>query len=75
MTTTADTSRDGRKKRLEELLKLIAGCEETIRMTLEVDPGDTKFLTSIRALKKDYYERLKRLSYGLPETSRIPTEV
>lgn len=64
--------RDEQKQRLEDLLKLIGGLEESIRMSLE--GGDREFANILKAKKADYYERLKRVSYGLPEKRTVEAE-
>lgn len=69
-----DTSSNTRRQRLEELLRLIAGAEESKRMSLEYDPQNRDFANSLDKLKRSYYEKLKRALYGLPEDSKIPTE-
>lgn len=64
--------REQQKQRLDDLLKMIGGLEESIRMSLE--NGDKEFANNLRPLKKQYYERLKRVSYGLPEQRTVETE-
>lgn len=61
-----------RKKRLDDLLLMIGGLEESIRIAQE--NKEWEFLDVIRPLKVKYYERLRRVAYGLPEESTIPTE-
>lgn len=64
--------KDEQKKRLDDILKMIGGLEESIRMSME--NGDREFTTVLKAKKQDYYERLKRVSYGLPEKRTVETE-
>lgn len=64
-------SQDERKKRLDELLLTIGGMEESIRFAQEQKDWD--FVKVLKELKPKYYERLKRVAYGLPEESKLPT--
>lgn len=61
-----------RKERIDALLKMIGGLEESIRMSL--DSGDPDFAKSLRLKKADYYERLRRVMYGLPEQREMGAE-
>lgn len=63
---------EDRKKRLDELLHMIGGIEESIRFAQEQKDWD--FLKVLRELKPKYYERLRRVAYGFPEERRIPAE-
>ena len=64
-------SQEERKKRLDELLLTIGGLEESIRASLAQEDWD--FVKVLRELKPKYYERLRRVAYGLPEESKLPT--
>lgn len=64
-------SQEERKKRIDELLLTIGGLEESIRFSQEQKDWD--FLKVLKELKPKYYERLKRVAYGLPEESKLPT--
>lgn len=64
-------SQEERKKRLDELLLTIGGLEESIRVSQERKEWD--FLKVLQELKPKYYERLRRVAYGLPEESKLPT--
>lgn len=70
MKSTDPTQEDARKKRLDELLLTIGGLEESIRTAQE--NREWEFLDILRPMKKRYYERLKRVAYGLPEESKLP---
>lgn len=62
-----------RVERIEELLKLIGGLEISIRDALE--QRDWDFSKQLKKLKPKYYEKLRRLMYGLPEErTQRPTE-
>lgn len=61
-----------RKQRIEELLLMIGGLESSILRAQE--NKDWKFLDTLKPLKANYYERLRRLSYGLPEESPLQSE-
>ena len=63
-------SQEERKKRLDELLLTIGGLEESLRFAQEQKDWD--FVKVLRELKPKYYERLKRVAYGLPEESKLP---
>lgn len=63
--------KENRKQRLDDLLKMIGGLEESIRIAQE--QKEWEFLEVLRPLKTKYYERLKRVAYGLPEESKLPT--
>ena len=71
MNTNSTDPAPDRKKRLDELLLMIGGLEESIRIAQEQKEWD--FLKVLRPLKVKYYERLKRVAYGLPEESKLPT--
>ena len=64
-------SREERKKRIDDLLLIIGGMEESIRFAQ--DQKDWDFVKVLRELKPKYHERLKRVAYGLPEESKLPT--
>jgi hypothetical protein len=51
---------------------MIGGLEVAILEAIKQD--DKKFEKSMEELKAKYIERLRRVSYGLPEESTIPTE-
>lgn len=61
-----------RKERIDHILYMIGGLEESIRNAMEQKDWD--FLEVLKPLKKDYYERLRRVAYGLPEERKLPTE-
>ncbi len=54
------------------MLKAIAGLEEAIRMSLE--QNDRDFSKALIPKKQEYYERLRRVIYGLPENRPMATE-
>ena len=56
---------DERKPAIEKRLLLIAGLEASI-MNAE-EQRDWEFRKQLLPLRKDYYEKLRRLVYGLPE--------
>ena len=64
-------SREERKKRIDDLLLIIGGMEESIRFAQ--DQKDWDFVKVLRELKPKYYERLRRVANGLPEESKLPT--
>lgn len=53
------------KDRVKELLLVIAGYEETLRMSIAED--DRAFQKVLIEQKTKAYQRLKRVMYGLPE--------
>lgn len=59
-----------RKKEMDNLLLMIGGLEESIRSAL--DQKDWDFLETLKPLKAKYYERLRRLAYGLPQERPLP---
>lgn len=61
-----------REERVEELLYVIGGLEAAILEAM--DQKDWEFIDMLKVKKMDFYERLRRLSYGLPEERSIPTE-
>lgn len=61
-----------RKERIDHLLYMIGGLEESLRMSMEQKDWD--FVKVLRPLKTDYYERLRRVAYGLPEERKLPAE-
>lgn len=63
---------ENREKRIEEVLKMIGGLEESIRMAL--DNGDKEFVATLKPLKAKYYDKLRRVVYGLPEERSVSTE-
>lgn len=65
-------SPEDRKKRIDELLLMIGGLEESIRSSLEQEDWD--FVKVLRELKPKYHERLKRVAYGLPEETKLPAD-
>lgn len=72
MNSTMKNSQEERKKRLDDLLLMIGGMEESIRFAQE--NKEWEFLDVLRPMKIKYYERLRRVAYGLPEESQLPTE-
>ncbi|CAB4182676.1 hypothetical protein UFOVP1439_35 [uncultured Caudovirales phage] len=72
MNTNSTDQVPERKKRLDDLLLMIGGLEESIRIAQE--NKEWEFLDVIRPLKVKYYERLRRVAYGLPEETRLPAE-
>lgn len=64
-------SPDERKKRIDELLLMIGGLEEIIRVNMELEEWD--LVKILKELKPKYIERLRRVAYGLPEESKLPT--
>lgn len=60
-----------RKKRIDDLLLMIGGLEESIRINMEQEEWD--FVKLLKELKPKYLERLRRVAYGLPEESKLPT--
>lgn len=63
---------DSQKERLDKLLLMIGGFEVAIRDALE--NKDYDFLKVLKKKQVTYYERLRRVSYGLPEESTLPPE-
>jgi hypothetical protein len=61
-----DSNLNPKKKRIDDLLLMIGGLEVSILAAQEQQ--DWRFLDVLNSKKKSYYERLKRVSYGLPET-------
>ncbi len=57
-----------REKRIHDLLMAIGGLEAAILRSLE--EKDYEFSKILKEKRADYYERLRRVSYGLPETRR-----
>lgn len=72
MNSTDQKPEDARKKRLDELLLMIGGLEESIRIAQENKEWD--FLEVLRPMKANYYKRLRRVAYGLPEEPKLPAE-
>lgn len=62
----AVSSQESRKKRIEDLLLIIGGFEESIR--LAQNAADWNTAKELKELKTKYYERLKKVIYGLRET-------
>lgn len=60
-----DSPENPRKKRLDDVLLMIGGLEESIRVSYDLD--DVIMARRLQQLKKTYYERLKKVIYGLPE--------
>ena len=58
-----------RRKRIDELLHMIGGLEASILETYKQD--DKQFRNALLPLKAKYYERLRRVMYGLPEESSL----
>lgn len=54
-----------RQERIDEILLTIGGLEVSIRSAQE--QLDWDFVKKLTPLRQKYYEKLKRLSYGLPE--------
>ena len=67
-----DSEKANRLKRLEELLKLIGGLEESIRLTYE--HKDVALRNTLIPMKANYYEKLRRVAYGLPEQTGSPAK-
>jgi hypothetical protein len=61
-----------KEKRIDDILKMIGGLEVSIRIALE--KGDKEFVRTLQPLEQKYYEKLRRVVYGLPEKSGLPTE-
>lgn len=61
-----------RKQRIDELLLMIGGLEVSILSAQ--DQKDYDFLKILQPLKTKYYERLRRIAYGLPEERTVPAE-
>lgn len=53
------------KARLDEILLTIGGLEESLRMAQEQQEWKLKKI--LESKKTEYYERLRRCAYGLPE--------
>lgn len=53
------------KKRIRELLMQVAGYEEVLRMSIA--DGDREFQRQLIGYKKEVYNKLRRVMYGLPE--------
>lgn len=70
MKSTDPTPENERKKRLDDLLLMIGGLEESIRIAQE--NKEWEFLDVLKPLKAKYYTRLRRVAYGLPEESKLP---
>lgn len=58
--------------RIEELLYMLGGLEASILEAM--DQRDWEFVKLLKVKKADYYERLRRVSYGLPEKRTFPTK-
>lgn len=65
-------SPEDRKKRIDELLLMIGGLEASILNAQ--DQRDWDFVNNLKPLRANYYERLRRILYGLPETRPTPTK-
>lgn len=61
-----------RKERLDELLLMIGGLEESIRSAM--DQKVWPCVRRLEALKPKYYEKLRRAAYGLSEERPAATE-
>jgi hypothetical protein len=72
MNSTDQEHENEQKKKLDELLLMIGGLEESIRSAIE--QRDREFLAVLKPLKAKYYERLRRVAYGLPEERTVPAE-
>jgi len=73
MNSTDPTPEDeDRNKRIDKLLLMIGGLEEAILNAME--QSDWDFVKVLKSKKLDYYERLRRVAYGLPETRNQKTE-
>lgn len=64
--------KNSREERIKELVLLIAGYEEAIRMSME--NRDFEFANRLKPLKLKVYEKLRRVAYGLPEEATIRPE-
>jgi hypothetical protein len=65
-------TKEEKKKRIDELLLMIGGLESTILASQE--QRDWDFVNSLKPMRADYYERLRRIMYGLPEKRPTSTE-
>jgi hypothetical protein len=73
MEQTTSTSTKSRQAEIEELLRLIGGLEESIRIAL--DEKDWDFVKLLKEMKPRYYNRLRRVIHGLPqEEPKVGTE-
>lgn len=54
-----------KKKRIDALLHMIGGLEASILSAQE--QRDWDFVNQLKPLRKGYYEKLRRVMYGLPE--------
>lgn len=63
---------DSRKVRIEAILTLIGGLEESIRIAYE--QNDREFVKKLKELKLEWYKKLKRVIYGRKEDEPLPTE-
>ena len=70
--TPEEEKPQSRKERIDHLLYMVGGLEECIRNAMEQKDWD--FLKVLKPLKQDYYERLKRVAYGLPEERKLPAK-
>jgi hypothetical protein len=59
-----------KEERLDQLLLMIGGLEVAIRDQMEARDHD--FVKVLKAKRANYYERLRRVAYGLPERD-VPT--
>lgn len=64
---------EDRRSQIKELLLVIAGCEEALRLSMAQE--DYEFQQKLKATKSKYYEQLRRVMYGLPaETPTVETK-
>lgn len=64
--------KNSRDQRIEELLYILGGVESSILFAMEQKDWD--FAKVLKKQKLKLYERLRRVSYGLPEKSPLETE-
>lgn len=65
-----DLTGDSRKKRIEELLYIIGGCEVAIRNNNKPEYRGAyvaAYGTQFEKIKQQYLKKLERLMHGLPE--------
>ena len=62
-----DTSQESRETRLEQLLLSLGGVAQAKLMAIERKEDSQAFLDVLDRKQLDFYERIKRVSYGLPE--------
>lgn len=65
-------AKEDRRKRIDELLLMIGGLERSIYMAQ--DNKDWETVKLFKQMRKDRYERLERVAYGLPEERKAITK-